>query len=91
MEVERAQICLINASATGCEILKSLVLPGCGGFTIVDDKRVSGEDVGNNFFLDHGSQISLYANLSYCANEIHTSYSRLTYREHWSAQGSRGF
>uniref|UniRef100_A0A8C3QHM2 NEDD8-activating enzyme E1 regulatory subunit n=1 Tax=Cyanoderma ruficeps TaxID=181631 RepID=A0A8C3QHM2_9PASS len=49
--LESAHVCLINATATGTEILKNLVLPGIGSFTIVDGNRVSGEDVGNNFFL----------------------------------------
>lgn len=49
--LERANVCLINASATGTEILKSLVLPGMGNFTILDPSAVSGEDAGNNFFL----------------------------------------
>ena len=49
--LERANICLINATATGTEILKSLVLPGVGNFTILDPSPVSGEDAGNNFFL----------------------------------------
>uniref|UniRef100_A0A8C8E687 NEDD8-activating enzyme E1 regulatory subunit n=1 Tax=Otus sunia TaxID=257818 RepID=A0A8C8E687_9STRI len=49
--LESAHVCVINATATGTEILKNLVLPGIGSFTIVDGSRVSGEDVGNNFFL----------------------------------------
>lgn len=49
--LESAHVCLVNASATGTEILKNLVLPGIGSFTIVDGNQVSGEDVGNNFFL----------------------------------------
>ncbi|XP_048814296.1 NEDD8-activating enzyme E1 regulatory subunit [Lagopus muta] len=49
--LEAAHVCVINATATGTEILKNLVLPGIGSFTIVDGNRVSGEDVGNNFFL----------------------------------------
>ena len=49
--LEKANICLINATATGTEILKSLVLPGLGSFTILDPGLVTGEDVGNNFFL----------------------------------------
>ncbi|XP_061201941.1 NEDD8-activating enzyme E1 regulatory subunit isoform X2 [Neopsephotus bourkii] len=49
--LESAHVCVINATATGTEILKNLVLPGIGSFTIVDGNRVSGEDVGNNFFL----------------------------------------
>lgn len=50
--LEAAHVCLINASATGTEILKNLVLPGIGAFTIVDDKKVSVGDLGNNFFVD---------------------------------------
>ena len=45
--LESASVCLINATATGTEILKSLVLPGIGSFTIVDGALVSGEDAGN--------------------------------------------
>ncbi|XP_069758127.1 NEDD8-activating enzyme E1 regulatory subunit isoform X1 [Narcine bancroftii] len=53
--LEAAHVCLINASATGTEILKNLVLPGIGSFTIVDGSTVAGEDVGNNFFLTKNS------------------------------------
>ncbi|XP_075045125.1 NEDD8-activating enzyme E1 regulatory subunit [Mixophyes fleayi] len=53
--LESAHVCLINATATGTEILKNLVLPGIGCFTIVDGNVVSGEDVGNNFFLQRSS------------------------------------
>ncbi|CAG8581525.1 11232_t:CDS:10 [Funneliformis caledonium] len=49
--LETAKVCLINGTATGCEILKDLVLPGIGSFTVVDDKIVDGSDVGNTFFL----------------------------------------
>ncbi|XP_029636762.1 NEDD8-activating enzyme E1 regulatory subunit [Octopus sinensis] len=49
--LENAKVCLINATATGTEILKNLVLPGIGSFTIVDGDKVTGADVGNNFFL----------------------------------------
>uniref|UniRef100_A0AAY5L891 NEDD8-activating enzyme E1 regulatory subunit n=1 Tax=Esox lucius TaxID=8010 RepID=A0AAY5L891_ESOLU len=42
--LENAHVCLINASASGTEILKNLVLPGIGAFTIVDGHKVSGED-----------------------------------------------
>ncbi|XP_074640964.1 NEDD8-activating enzyme E1 regulatory subunit-like isoform X2 [Tubulanus polymorphus] len=53
--LEQARVCLINASATGTEILKNLILPGIGAFTIVDGHKITGEDVGNNFFLDKDS------------------------------------
>ncbi|XP_064467372.1 NEDD8-activating enzyme E1 regulatory subunit-like [Ornithodoros turicata] len=53
--LESAHVCLINATATGTEILKSIVLPGIGAFTIVDGNKVTAEDVGNNFFLDKES------------------------------------
>ena len=49
-------MCLVGAAnATACEVLKSLVLPGVGSFTIVDSEIVKPEDVGNNFFLDEDS------------------------------------
>ena len=44
--LESAHVCLINATGTGTEILKSLVLPGIGAFTIVDGKKVTEEDIG---------------------------------------------
>ncbi|KAF6201185.1 hypothetical protein GE061_005632 [Apolygus lucorum] len=50
--LESCHICLINATGLGTEILKSLVLPGIGGFTIVDGKKITEEDIGANFFLD---------------------------------------
>ncbi|CAA9996397.1 unnamed protein product [Nesidiocoris tenuis] len=50
--LESCRVCLINATGLGTEILKSLVLPGIGGFTIVDGKKITEEDIGANFFLD---------------------------------------
>ncbi|KAJ3103065.1 NEDD8-activating enzyme E1 regulatory subunit [Phlyctochytrium planicorne] len=50
--LESSRVCLLNATATGTEILKNLILPGIGSFTVVDGKTVEGSDVGNNFFLD---------------------------------------
>lgn len=44
--LEAAQLCLVNVSALGTEILKNIVLPGIGGFTIVDSGIVTEEDVG---------------------------------------------
>lgn len=49
--LENCKVCLINATALGTEILKNLVLPGIGAFTIVDDHIITGADVGSNFFL----------------------------------------
>ncbi|KAK6464549.1 hypothetical protein DFJ63DRAFT_284307 [Scheffersomyces coipomensis] len=50
-KLENSHICLINATATGCEIIKNLVLPGIGAFTIIDDKKVTISDLSGNFFL----------------------------------------
>ncbi|GAO49423.1 hypothetical protein G7K_3573-t1 [Saitoella complicata NRRL Y-17804] len=50
--LESAHICLLNATATGTEILKNLVLPGIGAFTIVDGKTVTEDDLAINFFLE---------------------------------------
>ena len=49
--LEKSHVCLVNASATGTEILKNLVLPGIGAFTIVDSNKVCEADIGNNFFV----------------------------------------
>jgi amyloid beta precursor protein binding protein 1 len=50
--LERSRILVLGADATSTSILKNLVLPGIGHFTLVDDKIVTGADAGNNFFLD---------------------------------------
>ncbi|KAK9451637.1 uncharacterized protein V1518DRAFT_409128 [Limtongia smithiae] len=49
--LENAHVLLLSATAVGAEILKNLVLPGVGAFTIVDDKLVSQEDIDSNFFV----------------------------------------
>ncbi|KAI8984578.1 Appbp1-Uba3-Nedd8, an E1-ubiquitin-like protein complex with Atp [Mycotypha africana] len=53
--LEDANICLLNVSTTGCEMVKNLVLPGAGHVTIIDDSEVTKEDIQNNFFLDKDS------------------------------------
>ncbi|KAI9587627.1 nedd8-activating enzyme E1 regulatory subunit [Glossina fuscipes] len=53
--LENANICLINANGLGCEILKGIILPGIGAFTIVDGSKVVEDDLGPNFFLETGS------------------------------------
>ncbi|KAJ3802128.1 hypothetical protein GGU11DRAFT_766857 [Lentinula aff. detonsa] len=50
--LESARILVIPATATTTSILKNLVLPGLGHFTLMDNKVVTGADAGNNFFLD---------------------------------------
>lgn len=54
--LENGHICLVNATALGTEALKSIVLPGVGAITIVDNKTVSDEDIGSNFFLETTSK-----------------------------------
>ena len=49
--LEASHVCLINATATGTEILKNLVLPGIGAFTIVGSGCVGLSDLGVNFFV----------------------------------------
>lgn len=53
--LESAHVCLLNATSLGTEILKSLILPGVGSFTIIDGRSISGADVGANFFLESSS------------------------------------
>src|SRR6266576_4848249 len=50
--LEQARILVISASATSTSILKNLVLPGIGHFTILEHTIVTQEDAGNNFFLE---------------------------------------
>eukprot|EP01104_Vermistella_antarctica_P014566 TRINITY_DN4617_c0_g1_i1.p1 TRINITY_DN4617_c0_g1~~TRINITY_DN4617_c0_g1_i1.p1 ORF type:complete len:614 (+),score=123.26 TRINITY_DN4617_c0_g1_i1:242-1843(+) len=54
-KLEDARVCIIGAGATGSEILKNLVLPGIGSFTLVDGATVSLSDLGNNFFVTRES------------------------------------
>ena len=54
--LERGRVCLIGANGLGTEILKALVLPGLGSFTIIDHELVSEADCGSNFFV-HSSTI----------------------------------
>ncbi|KAL7749205.1 hypothetical protein RI367_005357 [Sorochytrium milnesiophthora] len=49
--LENASVCLIGSSAVGTEILKNLVLPGIGRFTVVDAAKVALQDTTNNFFV----------------------------------------
>lgn len=55
--LESARILVLGASATSTSILKNLVLPGIGHFTVLDHGTVSPADAGNNFFLEGPSSI----------------------------------
>ncbi|KAF8123015.1 hypothetical protein EV363DRAFT_1229758 [Boletus edulis] len=50
--LEAARVLVISGRATSTSILKNLVLPGIGHFTILDHDTVSHADAGNNFFLN---------------------------------------
>ncbi|KAF9235937.1 hypothetical protein BU15DRAFT_64390 [Melanogaster broomeanus] len=50
--LESARVLVLSGSATSTSILKNLVLPGIGHFTILDHAAVSHADAGNNFFLE---------------------------------------
>ena len=47
-----AKLLCLNSDCCTCEILKNLILSGVGEVTIVDDTKISSEDLKNNFFLD---------------------------------------
>ena len=55
--LEESHFLLLNngTGVVGIETLKNLVLPGIGRFTIVDEKIVTEEDLGVNFFLEEKS------------------------------------
>ncbi|TFK21372.1 ubiquitin activating enzyme [Coprinopsis marcescibilis] len=50
--LESSHILVLNSSSTSTSILKNLVLPGIGAFTILDRTTTSPSDAGNNFFLE---------------------------------------
>ncbi|KAH9855531.1 hypothetical protein C2E23DRAFT_723950 [Lenzites betulinus] len=50
--LESARILLVSSSATSTSILKNLVLPGIGHFSILDAAITTPADAGNNFFLN---------------------------------------
>ncbi|KAL0959096.1 hypothetical protein HGRIS_014394 [Hohenbuehelia grisea] len=58
--LESARVLVISGSATSTSILKNLVLPGIGHFTILDHERVSPADAGNNFFLEGQSSVGKF-------------------------------
>ena len=51
IKLEESSLCLLNSNPLGTEILKNLVLPGIGSFTIVDGE--SADDV-SDFFMQSG-------------------------------------
>lgn len=65
--LEQSRVLLVNSDGpidgdktpiggvAGVETLKNLVLPGVGGFTIVDPAIVTETDLGVNFFLEESS------------------------------------
>ena len=65
--LEQSRVLLVNSDGpidsentsvggvAGTETLKNLVLPGVGGFTIVDPAIVTETDLGVNFFLEESS------------------------------------
>lgn len=50
--LESSRVLAIGATATATSVLKNLVLPGIGHFTVLDHRTVTPEDAGNNFFFE---------------------------------------
>lgn len=65
--LELAHVCVINGNSAGAEMLKNLVLPGIGEFTIIDDAIVTSTDLSGNFFL-HNSDIRSSLASALCRN-----------------------
>lgn len=55
--LESARILVTSGSATSTSVLKNLVLPGIGHFTILDASTTAPADAGNNFFLNADASI----------------------------------
>jgi amyloid beta precursor protein binding protein 1 len=54
--LESAKILVLGASHLGACVLKNLILPGIGSFTLVDGCSVGRYDLGNNFFVASDSK-----------------------------------
>lgn len=54
--LESSKILVLGGSHVGACLLKNLILPGIGSFTLVDGNSVSDADLGNNFFIDATSK-----------------------------------
>ncbi|KAI0759401.1 hypothetical protein BD413DRAFT_274780 [Trametes elegans] len=50
--LESSRVLVVSSSATSTSILKNLVLPGIGHFSILDSTITTPADAGNNFFLN---------------------------------------
>jgi len=50
--LNQSNVLLLNCEPSGVELMKNLVLPGIGHICIVDDKKITERDLGNNFFVD---------------------------------------
>lgn len=48
-KLDSCHVCLVNATTLGTEILKSLVLPGIGAFTIVDGNMICDADLETKY------------------------------------------
>ena len=48
----QAKLLCLNSDSCISEILKNLILSGVGEVTIVDDTKITSEDIKNNFFID---------------------------------------
>lgn len=53
--LENAHVALVGATSVGSELLKDLILPNIGRFTIIDDGVVTEEDSSANFFVEGDS------------------------------------
>ncbi|PIA17659.1 hypothetical protein COEREDRAFT_80352 [Coemansia reversa NRRL 1564] len=49
--LERARVLVFGSSTLASELLKDLVLPGIGEFTVVDDATVDEQELRTNFFV----------------------------------------
>eukprot|EP00958_Prasinococcus_capsulatus_P020016 scaffold2551_cov376-Prasinococcus_capsulatus_cf.AAC.9 len=66
-----AKVCLLGCGPAGTETLKNLVLGGIGSFTVVDQRKVTEADLGNNFLVEreHLGQ-SLAGAATKCLSEL---------------------
>ncbi|AAQ15859.1 ubiquitin activating enzyme, putative [Trypanosoma brucei brucei TREU927] len=52
MALAESHVVVLGATATAVEMLKNMILPGLGFFTLVDGSFVDADTLGNNYFVE---------------------------------------
>jgi amyloid beta precursor protein binding protein 1 len=96
-QLESARVLVVQPTITSLELLKNLVLPGIGSFTLLDVTRVVGnEELSNNFYLkedDLGADriVALKNNLNELNEDVSSDHIHVEDFELWISNISIDF